>query len=132
MSERGFSTIEIIAAVAIVAIALVPISTLFGQLARGQARLEAAQAQSSAAHNSISLLRDINPMQTPSGTRRLDARTTLAWTSTPFSGVRQSVNPAGFEVRLYRISAEIRDGAGTSTFQMELTGWRPLVDEAPE
>ncbi|OQW58958.1 MAG: hypothetical protein A4S17_11560 [Proteobacteria bacterium HN_bin10] len=128
MSQRGFSTIEVIAAVAIVAIALVPIGTLLGELARGHARLEAAQAESSAVHNAISLLRDINPMQAPSGAFQLDAQTTLTWRASPISSVRRSVNPAGFELQLFRIDAEVRRNNEISSFAVEITGWRPLAD----
>lgn len=127
--ESGFSTLEVIAAVAIIAIALVPIMMLQTQIARSQARLDAAHDQSTSAQNALALLRDINPMSTPTGRRPLDARTELAWSSTPISGVSQTVNPTGFEVQLYRVTGVVeRDNVPLTTTQIELVGWRDTRD----
>lgn len=127
--ESGFSTLEVIAAVAIIAVALVPIMMLQTQLARSQARLDAAHDQSTSAQNALALIRDINPMSTPTGRRRLDARTDLAWSSTPISGVSQTVNPTGFEVQLYRVTGVVeRDNVPLTTTQIELVGWRDTRD----
>lgn len=131
--ESGFSTLEVIAAVAIIAIALVPIIGLQTQLTRNQIGLEQAHADAAAARNALALLRDINPMRTPEGSSRLDHRTTVRWTSAPVSPMRQSINPAGFEVQLYRMSAAIERGeAIVTTMQFDLVGWRPLsLEERP-
>lgn len=127
--ESGFSTLEVIAAVAIIAVALVPIMMLQTQLARSQARLDASHEQSTSAQNALALLRDINPMSTPTGRRRLDARTELAWSSTPISGVSQTVNPTGFEVQLYRVTGAIeRDTLPLTTVEIDLIGWRAARD----
>ncbi len=123
--ESGFSTLEVIAAVAIIAIALVPIIGLHTQLSRSQIRLEEAHADSTAARNALALIRDINPMISPQGERLMDERTILRWTSAAASPLRQSVNPAGFEVQLYRVSATIeRPNAPVTTMQVDLVGWR--------
>lgn len=131
--ESGFSTLEVIAAVAIIAIALMPIATLQTQLARSQARLAKAHAESTAVQNAMALLREINPMLTPAGEHRLDGRTTLNWTSAPVSSLRQSVNPPGFEVQLYRVSAAIRrPNAPDTTVQLDLIGWRSAIQPSAE
>jgi type II secretory pathway component PulJ len=123
--ESGFSTLEVIAAVAIIAIALVPIATLQIQLTRAQARLAEAHTESTDVHNAMALLRDINPMTAPSGARRLDDQSTLTWTSAAVSPLRQSVTPPGFEVQLYRVNGVIqRTNAPTTTIQLDLVGWR--------
>ncbi|UPT61159.1 MAG: hypothetical protein M0D54_11890 [Hyphomonadaceae bacterium JAD_PAG50586_4] len=123
----GFTTLEVIAAIAIIAIALVPIMTLQGELARHQARLTQVQDRATATHNSLALLRDINPMATPAGQRRLDERTILTWTSVAISPARRTVNPAGFDAQLYRVSAIIeRDAQTLSATEIELIGWRRL------
>ena len=93
--QTGFSTLEVIAAVAIIAVALVPIAALQSQLARNQARLAAMQEETSAVQNAMTLLREINPMLTPQGERRLDDRTALTWTSAPASPRAQTANPQG-------------------------------------
>lgn len=128
--ETGFSTLEVIAAVAIIGIALVPIATLQTQLARSEARLAETHAQTTAVQNALAQLREVNPMLTPSGQRALSDRTTLTWTSAPVSGLRQSVNPPGFEVQLYRLTGQIRKDDDTVTaVQLDLVGWRRLSSE---
>ena len=124
-SERGFSTLEVIAAVAIIGVALVPIAALQTQLTRSQARLMEAHENSTAVHNAMALLRNVNPMATPTGARQLDDRTTLTWRSTPASSLRAATNAPDFEVQLYRVSAEIhRPGDPMTTLQVDLIGWR--------
>lgn len=129
--QSGFSTLEVIAAVAIIAVALVPIMDLQTELARSQARLAETSADSTAVNNALALMRDVNPMQAPEGRRRLDDRTAIVWTSVPISSVRQSVNPPGFEVQLYRLNAVIeRGGGGVLNVQVDVVGWRRAT-EAP-
>lgn len=127
--EAGFSTLEVIAAVAIVAIALLPIAALQTQLARSQGRLAEAHAETTSAQSALALLRDINPMLTPTGERRLDDRTTLVWTSAPASDLRRSITPAGFEVQLYRIHAQVRGAGAATELQLDLIGWRKISDD---
>lgn len=129
--QTGFSTLEVIAAVAIIGIALVPIAALQTQLARSEARLAETHAQTTAVQNALSQLREVNPMLTPSGQRDLGGHTTLNWTSAPVSSVRQSVNPPGFDVQLYRLTGEIRANDGTTAVQLDLVGWRRRSGEAP-
>ena len=131
--ESGFSTLEVIAAVAIIGVALIPIAALQVQLSRGQARLAEAHTESTDVHNAMALLRDVNPMLTPEGQRRLDDRTTLTWTSAPVSGLRQSRNPPGFDVQLYRVEGAIRrQNAPVTAVQIDLIGWRPSSTPAAE
>jgi len=131
--EHGFSTLEVIAAVAIVGIALVPIVGLQTQLVRSQARLEEVHADSTAVQNAMALLREVNPMLTPTGQRQFSDRTRLTWTSTPVSTLRTSINPSGFAVQLYRVTADIqRPGAPTTTLQVDLIGWRAVTEPAME
>lgn len=131
--EQGFSTLEVIAAVAIIGIALIPIEALQTQISRSQARLMDVHAESTSVQNAMALLREVNPMLTPAGERRLDERTSLTWTSTPLSAPRPSTNAAGFEVQLYRVSANIRRSNATpTTLQVDLIGWRSISDPPSE
>ena len=132
MGEAGFSTLEVIAAVAIIAVALIPMASLQTQLARGGTRLVDAQETTSAVQNAMAIIRAVNPMLTPSGRRDTSDRTVLTWSSTPISPVRPSVTPAGFEVQLFRVHAEIARETGTvNSFEVDLIGWRPTSEAAP-
>ena len=131
-SETGFSTLEVIAAVAIIAVALIPIASLQTQLARGGTRLVDAQDTTRAVQNAMAIVRAVNPMRTPRGRRVLSDQNVLSWSSAPISPLRSSVNPAGFEVQLYRVSVEIAHGAGAvDTFEVDIVGWRPASEAAP-
>lgn len=131
--ESGFSTLEVIAAVAIIGIALIPIAALQIQLSRGQARLAEAHAEATDVHNAMALLREVNPMLAPEGERRLDDRTTLTWTSAPVSGLRQSVNPPGFDVQLYRVEGAVRrENTPVTAITIDLIGWRPSSNPGRE
>lgn len=130
--ENGFTTLEVIAAVAIIAVALIPIGALQAQLARGQARLSDARDTTSAVQNAVAIVRGVNPITAPTGRRALSERSVLTWTSAPISPLRPSVNPAGFEVQLYRVSAEVTYGADVvEAFEVDLVGWRATSNAAP-
>ena len=56
-------------------------------------------------------------------------QTTLMWSSAPVSGLRQSVNPPGFDVQLYRVTGHIRRAGGAATaVEVDLIGWRRQTD----
>ncbi len=122
--ESGFSTLEVIAAVTIIAVALIPIANLQTQLARQQARLNEASQTTNAVQNALAFVREVNPALTPRGQRELSDGKTLTWTSTSISPPRDSANPPGYEIQLFRVRAEVRDGATASTFEVDLVGWR--------
>lgn len=129
-AESGFSTIEVIAAVAIVAVALLPIAALHIQIARAQTQLAQRHAESTALHNALALLRDINPMSEPQGRRQLTDATALRWTSVPISPVEPSIDPRGFELQVFQVTAEIEGGeVAPTSVQVELVGWRALADQ---
>ena len=128
-TERGFSTLELIAAVAITAVALIPLAGVQAQLARDQARLSAQQRELTSVNNALAVLRGSNPMLNPQGSQQLDAETTVTWNSTPVSPPAPSVNPAGFVVRLYRVDAALQHrGEMVTSLQVDILGWRANAD----
>lgn len=132
-TETGFSTLEVIAAVAIIAIALVPIATLQIQLARSQSRLAETHAETTAVQNALAMLREVNPMTNPTGQRNLGGQTILTWSSAPVSALRQSVNPVGFDVQLYRVSGQIHFAdAAVTAVEVDLIGWRRRAEQSGE
>jgi prepilin-type N-terminal cleavage/methylation domain-containing protein len=131
--QSGFSLIETLVAVAIVAVALVPILSLEIQLQRRFAdqrqQIEALQNQ----RNALAILRDINFSETPTGRIALAGDRTLTWRATPLSpAVRSTRFPTGdgdFEVMLLRVDVELI-GAEEQIlrFRVERLGWRRLAD----
>lgn len=131
--QSGFSLIETLVAVGIVAIALVPIMSLEIQLQRGfveqRARLSELQTQ----RNALALLRDFNFTETPSGRLPLGVGQTLTWRATALSQpIRTTRFPRGegeFEVVLWRVEAEVvGPGEQRVRFNVEKLGWRRLID----
>ena len=131
--QSGFSLIETLVAVGIVAIALVPIMSLEIQLQRGfveqRARLSELQTQ----RNALALLRDFNFTETPSCRLPLGVGQTLTWRATALSQpIRATRFPRGegeFEVVLWRVEAEVvGPGEQRVRFNVEKLGWRRLID----
>jgi|LNFM01.1.fsa_nt_gb type II secretory pathway component PulJ len=128
-TERGFSTLELIAAVAITAVALIPLAGVQAQLARDQARLSAQQRELTSVNNALAVLRASNPMLNPRGSQQLDAETTLTWDSAPVSPLTPTVNPPGFVARLYRVDAALQHrGEMVTSLQVDILGWRANAD----
>lgn len=128
--EHGFSVLEALFAVAILAIAIAPILAVQTQATREMGRLEKARVQASAEQNALALLKEINPMAEPEGAREIGGGQVLSWRATPLSYVRRSIGrdaPNGdFDVALYRFDATVRaaDGARVTVFSVEQMGWR--------
>ena len=125
--ESGFSAIEALAALAILAVAMLPLLSLQTQIARDAARQDRAHTLLVDEQNALALLRDLNPMATPTGTRTAGA-SAVQWRATLASDIRPAATGAAFEVALYdvEILVEHADGA-SSRMQVEKLGWRPLA-----
>lgn len=130
--QSGFSLIETLVAVAIIAIALVPILSLEIQLQRGfieqRQRLTELQTQ----RNALALLRDFNFTETPAGRLPLGAGQTLTWRASPLSapirGMRFPRGEGDFEIVLWRVEAEVVGPAAQDVrFTIERLGWRRLA-----
>lgn len=124
-AQSGFSAMEALVAVAIVAIAMVPLASLQGQVSRDAARQQSTQTRLAAERSALVLLRAVNPMQEPSGTRGLGGGVSLRWTAHAISETAPT-NAGGFNVALFTIDAEILDseGASLARFSVDQVGWR--------
>ncbi|ANP45722.1 hypothetical protein [Candidatus Viadribacter manganicus] len=127
--SRGFSTLEVIAAVAIIAVALVPIAALQIQLSQSQARLAARTEEANRIENAIAIMREVNPLLTPNGAQAIDENAVLRWTSTPLSAPTPSTNPIGFEVQLFRLNGAVETaGASEDAVEIDVIGFRRLAN----
>lgn len=131
-AKAGFSVLEALAAVAIVALALLPIMTIEAQIARQQNERRIEHAAMIAQQNALAILRDMNASQSPQGVADLGDGNFMRWSGAPLSQPRRSVQPGNgegsFEVVLWRLEVEIFDGTQTriARFSVDKLGWRRL------
>ena len=126
--SSGFSVIEALVAVAILAIALVPLLSLQIQVQRNFQREREARLEIADQRNALALLRDMNMMQSPNGQIALSRERVLIWRATPISRETQTIarGANAFAVALYRVDVEVRGPRGRrlSGFRTEQLGWR--------
>jgi Tfp pilus assembly protein PilV len=128
--RTGFSTLEALVAVAIVALSLTPLIAIQVQIARTHARNDAARIAAVMQSNALAAIADLNPVAEASGERELAPGATVRWTSkqisTPVRGVGYPLGDGEFEVALFEVSVEARDPARATPlqFSVEKVGWR--------
>jgi len=137
VSQNGFSTIEVMVMVAIIALSLVPIMGVQSQVVRAYTSYKDHYAEKTLVSNSLELITRLNPSETPEGSLELEPRFILRWQALPISQpVRSTGYPSGsgdFQVTLYRIEATIvtTSGKEVSRFSLDQLGWiKILKDEA--
>lgn len=126
--QSGFSVIEALVAVAIVALAMLPLASLQGQVSRAAARQQQVQMRVSAEHNALALLRDLNIMTAPEGVRDLGAGLTLRWRAAPISRLVRGTS-GEFDVTLFRVEASVEDAnqRAVADFSVDQLGWRAVA-----
>lgn len=133
--RAGFSLIEALVAMTIAALVLSAIFELQLQMARGQRRATAALDRVASVENAISLVRNVNPMATPTGRLALPEGDVIDWEALPRGAPRLNAGtPFGngaFEVQLFTVTVTIRRASGTSPapFAFERLGWKRIAEE---
>jgi len=116
--------------VAIVGVTLIPILQFQTQIARTTTRYAQVEARSSLQRNALVALRELNPMERPTGRLTLAEGKIVSWNASSISKESQSTaHPIGdgeFRVALYRVEAEVSDAASgvRVAFTIERVGWR--------
>ena len=111
--QAGFTLLEAIVAMVLLAITIMPLYEWVGRSLAGMARVADNAKQAEAQLSAVSILSAVNPMEEPTGT--VDSGSNrVRWQSTPLSNpVDNSGYPRGvglYQVALYRIRAEILRG----------------------
>jgi Tfp pilus assembly protein PilV len=127
-ARAGFSVIEALVAVAVMAIALVPLLTLQSQVTRQYTRERAIRAEIEDQRNALAVLRDVNAMRVTTGEMAIGGGHTMAWRTEPLTREASTI-PHGdksFDVALYRIDVDVRNGRGArlNRFSVDQLGWR--------
>ncbi|GHC09889.1 hypothetical protein GCM10010080_26590 [Thermomonas carbonis] len=126
----GFTLLEAIVALVILSIGAL---ALYGWLSTNMIALErvrARQEQEIVARSSLDLVRRLNPMETPTGERRVDDLI-VKWSGEvlegPKPGVMQSGGTSIFNVGLYLLDVRVtRDGEVVHAFKVRQVGWKQV------
>ena len=120
--------LEAIIAIAILAIAFLPLLALQEQMTRTTISLERNAQFMEAKRSALAYVRSLNPMRDPRGDLDLGSAI-MHWTSTPISQERPVRGKAGeegrFIVALYNVEVTLTfDTQRTQVFSVHATGWR--------
>lgn len=126
--QRGFSILEALVAMAIIAGAFLPLLMLQGQLTRTALAVERSEQLLRGKTNALSYLRTLNPSLRPEGEEPLGDGISMAWQSTPLTQPRPVRSMGGevgrFNITLYEVSCTLSFPDGrTSTFSSSQVGW---------
>lgn len=126
--SNGFSALEALLAIAILAFAMIPILTIQANATRSLTDSQIAIENLDHAQSALAILDSLNVMETPEGNRSVTGPVQLRWQSqqiTPIRATRLADGSIGaFEVALFRVTAEIAVGARSATVTVHQLGWR--------
>ena len=134
--QRGFSLLEAIVALTIMATCLLALYAWLSTSTLALNRVRANAAALADARAAMAVVETINPMQEPTGTRRLPPLE-IRWKSRPLTDLRLGMSPAGgatqFDFRLYALDVEVlRDSQFVREFSVRRTGWTAARRVAPD
>lgn len=127
-AQKGFSIIEALAAVALVAAAFLPLLILQGQLTRTSMAVQRAETSLTVIQSALAIIETINPLSIDQGVENMGSAE-MNWRAIPISdpmSVRDNNGTAGrFTAQLFKIEATVQFHDGrTATFTVHKMGWR--------
>lgn len=133
-AQRGFSLLEAIVALAILASAGMVLFASMNQSVQMVQRAEASREADSALRNALAWMETVNPAQTPQGEQVL-GEVTLRWDSELVEPARDAMTgylQAGlYQVGLYRMRLELsRDGERMAEIDLRRVGWLQVREPA--
>jgi len=128
IGSPGFSVLEAIIAIAILAIAFLPLLALQEQMTQTTISLERNARFMEAKRSALAYVRTLNPMRDPQGNLNLGPAI-MHWTATPISQERPVSGKEGdkgrFIIALYNVEVTLTfDAQRTQVFSVHATGWR--------
>ncbi len=129
--DAGFSVLEALVAMAVLAGALLPLLALQGQFVRTTEALERSEQRLSVQDTALAHISALNLNQTPSG-EMTTPYARVRWQSTPAAGPHMGRTAGGFpsryEVTLYNVDIGIDYNSGASEIlRLQGIGWRPTL-----
>jgi hypothetical protein len=121
-------------AVAVLAIAILPLLDVQGQITRTYQRFVFEYERATVQRNALAVLREINARSHPEGRVELAADQVMTWTSQLIAGpILNAGYPTGdgvFLVSLYLIEARVERASWPEDilFKIERIGWEKIVD----
>lgn len=126
-SQAGFSLLEAIVALAIVASAGMALFAALNSALDMVGRAERAAAQDSALNNALAWMETVNPMLEPEGRVEL-GEFELAWSAEPIEPARNAVTwlmaPGLYQVGLYRVELSLSRDGETVAYTYRRVGYR--------
>ncbi len=127
--QQGFSLLEMIAALTILAIGSVVLFSWLGQTMSQLSRFQDAEKASLARLQAVQYLSTQNPFAAPTGKQTFETFS-MEWKSEPAREARISVSPAGglglYQIGLYDVQVAIfyHTGRPWFSFSLKLAGYR--------
>lgn len=132
--SKGFSLLEAIVALAIVATAGLALFAAMNQSVQMALKVESARKSDTAMRNALAWMETVNPALTPMGEKHLGDMV-LEWRSEPVEPPRDAMTgylQAGlYQVGLYDVAIDIRGDGLSTSFLLRKVGYRQ-VREAPQ
>jgi len=136
LPAAGFTVLELLVAIAILAAALIPLLGLQQSNTRAALAVERAQARLAADRAALEYLRGVNPARSQSGETQLGAAR-MAWRAEPVGAERPVRTTAGqpgrFTLQRYRVRVRLEaEERPTREWKVVLLGWharRPFSTE---
>lgn len=133
-ASAGFSLLEAIVSMAIVATVGLALFAAMSQSVQMLGRAERARAGDSALRNAVAWIQAVNPSERPQGEELL-GEVTLRWSSRLVEPVRDAVTgsnvPGLYEVGLYDVRLELsRDGQPLAEETIRRVGYRQVREPA--
>lgn len=129
-SARGFTLLEAIVALAILAAGAMALFSALNGALRAQARVEANLRMATATENALALLEGVNPMQEPRGERQAGGhrvRWGAAVVAGPTDALTDYFQPGLYQVALYDLEVEIWSEEGLERrFVLRRAGWQQV------
>lgn len=130
-ASAGFTLLEAIVALTVMAVALIPLVTFIAQSADQLVRAAEANDRSLVTQSVLALMDPVNPMAEPEGSLPLDDDINVSWRSEeiapPAEGALIGTQLNGFRVGFYGVTVTVtREAAPWFDFTMRKVGYQNL------